>query len=65
MTKQDKPEDSEQWSPVTETRDWAAAATEANCQKIAKRKGKQVVKIINTGRGVLPIICIFEDYPND
>ncbi|MCL1467951.1 hypothetical protein [Argonema galeatum] len=36
-----------------------------NCYKIAKRKGKRVVEIINTGRGILPIICIFEGKQDD
>ncbi|MBD1929452.1 hypothetical protein H6F74_24880 [Trichocoleus sp. FACHB-90] len=64
--KEDKPDESSKlWNPLTEQRDWAAAATEANCYKIAKRKGKRVVEIINTKRGILPIICIFEDYPDD
>ena len=64
--KKDKPDESSKpWSPLTEQRDWAAAATEANCYKIAKRKGKRVVEIINTKRSILPIICIFEDYPDD
>lgn len=61
----EKPEERPEWSPLTETRDWAAAATEANCYKIAKRKGKRVVEIIDTGRGILPIVCIFEDIQDD
>jgi len=66
MAEEGKPDEAQQeWNPLTELRDWAAAATEANCYKIAKRKGKRVVEIINTGRGILPIICIFEDKQDD
>ena len=58
--KEDKPDESSKpWSPLTEQRDWAAAATEANCYKIAKRKGKRVVEIINIQRSILPIYLYF------
>ncbi|MTJ15344.1 hypothetical protein FJR11_22825 [Anabaena sp. UHCC 0187] len=46
-----------------ETRDWSSAATEERCQKLARSKGKRLVEIIDTEDEPLPIICIFEDYP--
>jgi hypothetical protein len=50
---------------VNDPRDWAAAATEANCKKLAKAKGKRLVEIIDTEDDKLPIVCIFEDYPDE
>jgi hypothetical protein len=47
----------------TDTRDWSAAVTELACFALARRKGKRLVKIINTKKSSMPIICIFEDYP--
>ncbi len=53
------------FDPVTETRDWSAAASEERCRKLAKAKGKRLVEIIDTQDEPLPIICIFEDYPDE
>ncbi|UKP01529.1 hypothetical protein [Nostoc sp. UHCC 0870] len=53
------------FDPVTETRDWSAAASEERCRKLAKAKGKRLVEIIDTEDEPLPIICIFEDYPDE
>jgi hypothetical protein len=53
------------FDPVTETRDWSAAASEERCKKLAKAKGKRLVEIIDTEDEPLPIICIFEDYPDE
>ncbi|MBW4565807.1 MAG: hypothetical protein KME32_32935 [Mojavia pulchra JT2-VF2] len=50
---------------LTETRDWSAAASEERCIKLAKAKGKRLVEIIDTEDEPLPIICIFEDYPDE
>jgi len=50
---------------LQETRDWSSAATEDRCHRIARNKGKRLVEIINTEDEPLPIICIFEDYPNE
>ena len=52
------------FDPVTDPRDWSAASTELACFALARRKGKKLVKIIKTDDKFLPIICIFEDYPN-
>ncbi|MBN3945542.1 MAG: hypothetical protein HWQ38_03215 [Nostoc sp. NMS7] len=53
------------FDPVTETRDWSAAASEERCKRLAKAKGKRLVEIIDTEDEPLPIICIFEDYPDE
>jgi hypothetical protein len=53
----------EEFDPVTDPRDWSAAETELACFALARRKGKRLVKIINTLKPRMPIICIFEDYP--
>ncbi|MFM5962484.1 MAG: hypothetical protein ACKOQ2_35950 [Dolichospermum sp.] len=50
---------------LAETRDWGAATTEGRCKKLARGKGKRLVEIIDTETGDLPIICIFEDYPDE
>ncbi|MFM6036364.1 MAG: hypothetical protein ACKPBB_02005 [Sphaerospermopsis kisseleviana] len=50
---------------LAETRDWSAASTEERCIKLARSKGKRLVEIINIEDEPLPIICIFEDYPNE
>jgi hypothetical protein len=50
---------------INDPRDWSAAATEANCRKLAKARGKKLVEIIDTEANKLPIVCIFEDYPNE
>ncbi len=55
--------DDEEFDPVTDTRDWSAAVTELGCFALARRKGKRLVKIINTKKSSMSIICIFEDYP--
>lgn len=68
MTKGGNPGDGdnsedENWDWRTETRDWSAAVTELACFALARSKGKRLVKIINTKKPPMPIICIFEDYP--
>jgi hypothetical protein len=70
MTKEDQSGDNIKRSKgkfdfINDPREWAAAATEANCKKLAKAKGKKLVEIIDTETNNLPIICIFEDYPNE
>lgn len=50
---------------INDPRQWAAAATEANCRKLAKARGKRLVEIIDTEASNLPIVCIFEDYPDE
>ncbi|WP_375509690.1 hypothetical protein [uncultured Nostoc sp.] len=55
--------DQEEFDPITDERDWSAAETELACFALARRKGKRLVKIINTKKPPMPFICIFEDYP--
>ncbi|WP_017655397.1 hypothetical protein [Fortiea contorta] len=68
MTEESKPDikrSKGKFDPLTETRDWSAAASEERCRRLAKRKGKRLVEIIDTEDEPLPIICIFEDYPDE
>jgi hypothetical protein len=53
------------FNPLLESREWSAAASELHCKKIARVRGKKLVEIINTEDEPLPIICIFEDYPDE
>jgi hypothetical protein len=55
--------DEEEFDPVTDERDWSAAETELACFALARSKGKRLIQIINTKKPPMPIICIFEDYP--
>ena len=50
---------------VNDPRDWSAAATEANCRRLARTRGKRLVEIIDTETSNLPIVCIFEEYPDE
>ncbi len=51
----------ENWNPLTETREWSATATELACFALARMKGKDLIEIIDTKRGILRFICIFKD----
>ncbi|MDM9581532.1 hypothetical protein [Nostoc sp. GT001] len=53
------------FDPFQETRQESAAASEERCKRIARNTGKRLVEIIDTEDEPLPIICIFEDYPDD
>lgn len=55
--------DEDEFDPVTDPRDWSAAETELACFALARSKGKRLIQIINTKKPRMPIICIFEDYP--
>lgn len=46
---------------VNDPRQWSIAASEANCRKLARAKGKRLVEVIDTEDDILPIVCIFED----
>jgi hypothetical protein len=50
-----------QWNPLTELRDWKAVTNNQLCHKIAKKLGKRLVKIEQTGNPDLPYACIFEE----
>lgn len=67
MTEENNPNNDEEnlegenWNPLTETREWSAAVTELACFALARTKGKDLVKVIDTKRGILQFICIFKD----
>ncbi len=66
MTEENYPDDNEDsegenWNPLAETRDWSAAVTELACFSLARAKGKDLIEIIDTKRGLLRFICIFKD----
>ncbi|WP_414589389.1 hypothetical protein [Scytonema sp. PCC 10023] len=70
MSKRNQPDDGIErvegkFDPLDEERDWSAAASEERCKRIARNTGKRLVKIIDTKLEPLPIICIFEDYPDE
>ena len=67
MTENNQPDDDgvergDEFDPATDPRDWSAATSELACFALARSKGKKLVKIINTGKKIFPIICIFEEY---
>jgi hypothetical protein len=51
------------FDPLKETRYWLPAASVERCKKIGRKRGLRLVETIDTGEDVLPIICIFEEYP--
>jgi hypothetical protein len=53
------------FNPVTETRDWCMAASEAHCRRIARKTNKRLIEIIDIEDDVLPIVCIFKDFDHD
>ncbi|MBD2303359.1 hypothetical protein H6G80_31785 [Nostoc sp. FACHB-87] len=70
MTKEEQPSEEikrskGKFDPLKETRQWSAAVSEERCKRIARNIGKRLVEIIDTEDEPLPIICIFEDYPDD
>lgn len=70
MTQENQPRDGIKRSKgkfdfLNDPRDWSAAASEANCRKLARARGKRLVEMIDTETDKLPIICIFEDYPDE
>jgi hypothetical protein len=53
------------FDPLAETRDWSIAASEDYCKRIARNTGRRLIEVIDTEKGVLPIVCIFEDINYD
>jgi len=53
------------FNPITETRDWCMAASEAHCRRIARKTNKRLIEIIDIEDDVLPIVCIFKDFDHD
>lgn len=63
MAGENQPDSEEEpFDPITDPRDWSASETELGCFALAKRKGKVLVKIINTKKPPMQFICIFKDY---
>ncbi|MBD1995279.1 hypothetical protein H6G00_01370 [Leptolyngbya sp. FACHB-541] len=59
-----------QFDPMTETREWHAAASSADCNNIARRLKSQGLKVFLADRQrrndpLLPIACIFEGQDAD
>lgn len=50
---------------VKESRYWLPAASEERCKKLGKKRGLRLIEVIDTEAEVLPIICIFERYPDE
>ena len=66
MTGENQPDDvkrseGEDWNWQTETREWSGAVTELACFYLARIKGKDLIEIIDTKRGLLRYVCIFRD----
>jgi hypothetical protein len=53
------------FDPINETRTWQVAASEYNCQRLAKNSGKRLIEVIYTDDKILPVVCIFEDEKNE
>ncbi|MBK1987290.1 hypothetical protein A0J48_007030 [Sphaerospermopsis aphanizomenoides BCCUSP55] len=53
------------FDPVKELRYWLPAASEEHCKKIGAKRGLRLIETIDTEADVLPIICIFEGYPDE
>jgi len=53
------------FDPIAETRYWLPVAEEQNCKRIARKRGIRLVKVVDTKIEPLPIICIFEGYPDE
>lgn len=53
------------FDPLNETRYWLPAASEERCKRIGRKRGLRLVEVIDTKAEILPIICIFEGYPDE
>jgi hypothetical protein len=65
MTDGDLKRSKGKFDPINETRYWLPAASEERCKKIGKKRGLRLVETIDTEAEVLPIIYIFEGYPDE
>jgi hypothetical protein len=70
MTKENQPNDGVKRSegrfdPIEETRYWLPVTSEELCQKIARKRGLKLIEIVDTKMEPLPIICIYDNYPED
>lgn len=64
MTEENQPDDGIErvegdFDFIGEKRVWLPAASEERCRRIAGRYGLTLVKVVNTGKAPLQIICIF------
>ncbi|BAZ16783.1 hypothetical protein NIES4071_86610 [Calothrix sp. NIES-4071] len=50
---------------VGEKRYWLPAASEDHCRRIARKRGLTLVKVVNTKKQPLQIICIFGEFPDE
>ncbi|PSB04952.1 hypothetical protein C7B64_01635 [Merismopedia glauca CCAP 1448/3] len=50
---------------LSEERYWLPAASEERCQRIGRKRKMRLVKVVDTKKEPLPIICIFEDDPDE
>lgn len=48
-----------------EERFYLPAESEERCRRLGRRYGKRLVKVVNTKKSPLPLICIFEDTQDD
>lgn len=50
---------------LAEERYYLPGATEENCKRLGRRFGKRLVKVVDTKKEPLPLICIFEDIEDE
>lgn len=50
---------------LAEERFYLPAASEDRCKKLGRKFGKRLVKVVNTKKSPLPLICIFEDIEDE
>lgn len=53
------------FNPLAESRYWIPVASEELCKKIGKKRGLKLVETVDTKIEPLPIICIYDNYPED
>jgi hypothetical protein len=46
---------------LAEKRFYLPAASEERCRRLGRKYGKRLVKVVDTKKVPLPLICIFED----
>jgi hypothetical protein len=62
VTEQPKQSYNPDWAAFNENRNWQAVTSPEKCQKIARKYGKKLIEVIDTGQthAILRYICIFE-----
>lgn len=63
MTEKPKLSYNADWLSIEETRNWQAVTDPSRCERIARKYGKKLLEVIDTGKTntILRYICIFED----